>query len=101
MKIASQNSAIVAPSPAAAPFTLAMIGFSRSRSEKTISFASATIVSNKAGLSMASCIQGMSPPAENARPAPVSTTTSLSGSRWAKRKTSARSWCMRVLTAFI
>ncbi len=69
----SHSSAIVAPSPAAAPFRRQMIGFSISSSDETMRLASGAMARNVRGSSMCCWNQAMSPPAQKARPAPVST----------------------------
>ena len=74
-------SATVAPSPTAWPFTRAITGLSHSSMRKMIRFASGRLVaSHSSGRSIFCCIAITLPPAENARPAPVSTTTFTSGS---------------------
>ena len=95
----SQKSATVAPSPTASPFRRQITGFSRSSRPKTICFASTAIPSKIAGSSIASCSQSMSPPAQKARPAPVSTTMSVSSSAAISRKSRAISLCMAAFTA--
>src|SRR6266487_1742699 len=58
----SHSKASDAPSPVAWPLSRQMSGLSRSSWPNTISFAWRAVSSNKAGSSIAACIQSMSPP---------------------------------------
>jgi len=73
--VMSQNSAIVAPRPMAAPLTLAMIGFGQSRMAWTSFLPFSNSARNSFGSSIISWIAEASPPAQKALPAPVRTTT--------------------------
>ncbi|MNI66534.1 hypothetical protein D3C73_1221040 [compost metagenome] len=99
-KMMSQKSATVAPRPIASPFTLAITGLSQSIAPKTMRFASRTASEKPWGSFRILSICDKSPPALNARPAPVSTRTSVSGSAATSGNRCANSVCRAPAIAF-
>src|SRR6266403_1023956 len=113
----SMGRSTVAPKPTAAPFTAAMTGFrqskiarvtlpppSRTRSSlKSTSSADPASCRDQSGLrrlSNASAPGDRSEPAQNARPAPVTTTTRTASSSFTRVKTSTSSFIMALVNVF-
>ena len=71
----SHASAIACPAPAAAPFTIAIVGLGISCSSREISIRARRRATSSSELrgTVSSAMRLTSPPAQNARPAPVST----------------------------
>ena len=94
----SHNSATLQPNPTAGPLTAAMIGSGKRSISSMICEPSRMLSSRATGSSRKVVIQFRSPPAQNARPAPVSTTTLASLSAASCRQTLASAQCRFSLT---
>ena len=88
----SQASAKEKPAPAAGPFTMAMVGFGISCNKREISILprKRCTASSMPNWVAPSAILLTSPPAQKPRPAPVNTTTAISGSAPSRGKASSR-----------
>ena len=98
--ITSHSSATDAPSPTAGPLSAHTIGTSTSSRFQISCLPSRRSAWSRSGL-RSSGNHDMSPPAENARPDPVSTIARASRSAASSRNSSQRSWWSRSSTAFI
>src|ERR1700752_1965243 len=88
----SQASAMARPAPAAAPFTIAMVGFGISCSSREISIRPRSRATSSSELrgTVSSAMRFTSPPAQNARPAPVRTIAPMDASPARRGSASSR-----------
>src|SRR6201988_1194474 len=88
----SQASAMARPAPAAGPFTIAMVGFGISCSSREISIRPRSRATSSSELrgTVSSAMRFTSPPAQNARPAPVRTIAPMDASPARRGSASSR-----------
>ena len=96
----SHSTARLQPRPTAAPLTAAMTGSGKRSISSMICAPSRRLSSRATGSSRNEVIQSRSPPAQNARPAPVRITTLAARSAASCRQTLASAQCSGWLTAF-